>query len=80
MNKDRVIVIDGILGSRERIHNLKGATNMQLSQGLFGKHFNYGTIIIYFMGGNEVHLTDIQFPYHYLKQIQSLMDKGYIEQ
>jgi len=73
-------VVDGILGSRERIHNLKGATHMQLYQDPIAKHFNYGTITIFFLGGSEVNLTNIRNPHIRLTHIQSLLDKGYIEE
>lgn len=77
INKDRVIVMDGIIGSRERINNLKGLTNMQFYQDALGKHFNYGTITLYFLGGGEVNFRDIDTPHLYMKNIQSLIDNGY---
>lgn len=79
LTPETVTIADGSWGSKYRSFSLKGLTNTRLAQSLVGKKLNYGTITLYFLGGNSVNLTNISDPIKHLDDVNSLLYKGYIE-
>lgn len=79
ISPDRIIIIDGIFGKRQRVHNVKGNTGMQLHQTPIKKFFDYGTITLSFMGGEKVTITNVSKPEKKILLIEELIDKGEVE-
>lgn len=79
LTPETVTIADGSWGAKYRSFSLKGLTNTSLAQSLLGKSLNYGTITLYFLGGNSVNLTNIADPIKHMDDVNSLLYKGYIE-
>lgn len=80
VTQDRIIAIDGIIGQRQRIYNLKGITSMQLQQTPLMKLLDSGVITFSFMGGGAINLRNINSPTKHMTLIQEILDKGFIEE
>lgn len=76
ITQEQVITYDGITSCKQYISNLKGMIGMELTETFLGKRFNYGTIILKFLGGSEVVISNIDFPERYIPKITEIVSKG----
>lgn len=67
ITKINIIRRYGVLSKTEENYNVKVIKNMQVSQSLFGRMFNYGNLEISFLGGN-INLESIPNP-HFFEQV-----------
>ena len=70
---------EGLFGSNCISYELKGMTSMEVHQTPLGKKFNYGNLIIKFMGGSAFLMKNVPAPELLLHKIRRLISSGSVE-
>jgi len=71
---------EGMFSSNCVSYELKGMTSMEVHQTALGKKFNYGNLIVRFMGGGSLLMKDIPAPEILIVKIRELISKKEIEE
>jgi len=77
---ETIMDCEGMFSSNCVSYELKGMTSMEVHQTALGKKFNYGNLIVRFMGGGSLLMKDIPAPEILIVKIRELISKKEIEE
>lgn len=74
INQDRVDVWETGLSSKHSSFNMRGYTSMKLDKSGLGNIYDYGKLTLFFMGGTQVELRNIEDPELIMSQIEEILN------
>ncbi|MBI2414621.1 hypothetical protein HYV31_02115 [candidate division WWE3 bacterium] len=74
INKDRVDVWEKGFTSKHYSYGMRGYTSMKLDKSGFGNLYDYGKLTLFFMGGSQVELRNIEDPEKVMTQIEEILN------
>ena len=76
---ETIMDCEGMFSSNCVSYELKGMTSMEVHQTALGKKFNYGNLIVRFMGGGSLLMKDVSEPEILILKIRELIRKKEVE-